>query len=220
MNLKKLQQIGGIAAVLEACIYIFTFIIFGSVLVQPNPEADAAEKLAFLADNYRLLTVVNFLSYIVFGIILAVLVVAIHERFKNRVPRMSKLIAIFGFTWVVLVIASGMISNIGLQKVVTLFAKTPENAMQIWSSVTIITEGLGGGNEIVGGVWVLLISCVALDQNLLSKSLNLLGTIVGVVGIFTIYPLEEITIIFGVTQIVWFLWIGLFMIQKPLGVRS
>ena len=87
--------------------------------------------------------------------------------------------------------------------------------MLIWSSVSIISEGLGGGNEIVGGIWVLLLSFIALKGGLFSKPLIFLGILVGLSGILTIYPLEISTEIFGISQIIWFLWIGVFMFRKP-----
>jgi len=87
--------------------------------------------------------------------------------------------------------------------------------MLLWSSVSTISEGLGGGNEIVGGIWVLLISIIALKGQLFSKPLIFLGVLVGIAGILTIYPLEIFTEIFGISQIIWFLWVGIFLIRNP-----
>ena len=39
------------------------------------------------------------------------------------------------------------------------------------------------------------------------QALNLLGIFVGLAGVSTIYPLDIFTEIFGLGQIVWFLWI-------------
>jgi len=215
MELKKIQKIGGICAILEALIYIFAFIIYGGILVYPNANASAVEQLSFLTDNYLTLSILNLISYVLFGIILAVLVLAIHQRLKNHSPIFTNLASIFGIIWVGLVIASGMIGNIGLNSVLDIGVKESENAMLIWSSISIISEGLGGGNEIIGGIWVLLISTIAFKKNIFSKLLNLLGLIVGIAGILTIYPLEIFTEIFGISQIIWFLWVGISMIRKP-----
>jgi hypothetical protein len=215
MELKKLQKIGGICAILEALIYIFAFIVYGGILVYPNANASAVQQLNFLNDNYLTLSILNLISYVLFGIILAVLVLAIHHRLKNYSPIFSKLASVFGIIWVGLVIASGMIANIGLNSVIAIGIKEPESAMLVWSSVSIISEGLGGGNEIVGGIWVLLLSIIALKGQLFSKPLIFLGLLVGIAGILTIYPLEIFTEIFGISQIIWFLWIGVFMIRKP-----
>ncbi len=146
---------------------------------------------------------------------MAVLVLAIYQRLKHNSPIFSKLASTFGIIWVGLVIASGMIANIGLNSVIAIGIKEPENAMLVWSSVNIISEGLGGGNEIVGGIWVLLLSIIALKGQIFSKPLIFLGIFVGIAGIITIYPLEIFTEIFGISQIIWFLWIGIFMIRKP-----
>ena len=215
MELKKIQKIGGICAILEALIYIFAFIIYGGILVYPNANASAVEQLNFLNDNYLILSILNLISYVLFGILLAVLVLAIHQRLKNHSPIFTNLTSIFGIIWVGLVIASGMIGNIGLNSVLDIGVKEPENAMLIWSSISIVSEGLGGGNEIIGGIWVLLISTIAFKKNIFSKLLNLLGLIVGIAGILTIYPLEIFTEIFGISQIIWFLWVGISMIRKP-----
>ncbi len=220
MELKKIQKIGGICAILEALIYIFAFIIYGGILIYPNANASAVEQLSFLTDNYLTLSILNLISYVLFGIILAVLVLAIHQRLKNHSPIFTNLASIFGIIWVGLVIASGMIGNIGLNSVLDIGVKEPENAMLIWSSISIVSEGLGGGNEIVGGIWVLLISTIAFKKNIFSKLLNLLGLIVGIAGILTIYPLQIFTEIFGISQIIWFLWIGISMIRKPKNVPN
>jgi hypothetical protein len=220
MELKKLQKIGGICAIFEALIYIFAFIIYGGVLVFPSANADIVEKLSFLTDNYLTLSILNLISYVLFGILLAVLVLAIHQRIKNYAPIRSNLASIFGIIWVGLVISSGMIANIGLSSVIDIGIKEPENALLIWRSVGIISEGLGGGNEIVGGIWVLLLSVIAFKGHCFSKPLSILGIIVGTAGILTIYPLDIFTEIFGISQIIWFLWIGIFMIRKPIIVPN
>lgn len=212
----KSQKIGGITAILEGFIYISAFIVFGAVLDYPNANASIAEKLNFLSDNYLILSILNLVIYVLFGVLLAVLVLAIHQRLKTYSPFFSTLASVFGFIWVGLVIASGMIANIGLNSVIEMAVEEPENAMLIWSSVNIVTEGLGGGNEIVGGIWVLLLSIIALKGKLFSKPLSFLGLLVGVAGILTVYPLDIFTEIFGISQIIWFIWLGVFMIRNPL----
>lgn len=220
MELNKLQKIGGVCAILQAFIYISAFIFYGAVLTYPSINASIAEEFNFLSENHFILSILNFISYVLFGILLAVLVLAIHQRLKTFLPIFSKLTTVFGIIWAGLVIASGMITNIGLNSVIAIGVNEPEKAMLIWSSVSIISEGLGGGNEIVGGIWVLLISIIALKGMLFSRSLAFLGVLVGFVGILTVYPLEIFTEIFGVSQIIWFLWIGIFMIRKPLTVAK
>ena len=213
-KLSDLQKIGGISAILEAVIYITAFIVYGAVLVYPPANADSAQELSFLSDNQIILSVMNLIMYVLFGILLTVLVLAIHQRLKKKSLALSQVASVFGLIRVGLVIATGMISNIGLNSVIELGETEPEQAMLIWSSIGIVTEGLGGGNEIVGGFWVLLLSFGALKGRSLSKPLIFLGIAVGLAGILTIYPADVFTEIFGVSQIIWFIWLGIFMLRN------
>jgi hypothetical protein len=212
-NLSNLQKIGGVAALIEAIIYIAAFVFFGAFWNSPG-GADAAQQFAFLTENKTVLFVVNFVMYVLFGIVLAVLVLALHERLKKGAPTLSSLAAIFGVIWVGLVIASGMIANIGLAAAIDLANTEPQQAMTMWRAVYSVVEGLGGGNEVVGGLWVLLISITALQNQKLPKALNVFGLIVGLVGVLTVYPADVFTEIFGVSQIVWFSWLGITLIKK------
>ncbi len=211
--MNNLQKTGGIAAILEAVIYITAFIIYGAVLEFPeNPTT--TQKLTFLSDNQLILSVMNLAIYVLFGILLAVIVMALHERLKRQSPAISQIASIFGYIWVCLVIASGMINNTGLASVLSIATEEPERAITVWLTISSITEGLGGGNEVVGGLWVLLLSCASLKSNNLPKPLSYVGVFVGLAGILTIYPEEVLTEIFGLSQIIWFIWLGVSMQRK------
>ncbi len=206
-----LQKAGGIAALLKGAIYISAFVFFGAFWRYPA-DADAMQQFAFLTENQTSLSIVNFIMYVLFGILLAVLVLALHERLKINTPILSQMASIFGVVWVGLVIASGMISNIGLAAAIELSAKDPEQAMTVWRTIYYVVEGIGGGNEVVGGLWVLLLSIAALKGKEFRPAINYLGILVGVVGILTIYPADVFTEIFGVSQILWFSWLGISML--------
>ena len=107
-----------------------------------------------------------------------------------------------------------MIANIGLAAAIDLSATNAEQAMTLWIIINTIVEGLGGGNEVVGGLWVLLLSIAGLKTIALPKLLNWFGLFIGTVGILTIYPAEVLTEIFGVSQIVWFSWLGAAMLTS------
>jgi hypothetical protein len=207
----NLQRIGGIAALCEAAIYIVAFVFFGAFWDYPG-NTDDAQKLIFLTNNQLVLSIVNLTMYVAFGLLLAVLVLALHERMKNTAPVLSQLASLFGIVWVGLVIASGMIANVGLDAVIDLSAKNAEQAMELWIIINTIVEGLGGGNEVVGGLWVLLLSVAGLKIIELPKLLNCFGLFIGSVGVFTIYPAEILTEIFGLGQIIWFSWLGMVML--------
>lgn len=211
--MNNLQKIGGVAALFEAAIYLSAFVFFGLFWDFPT-GSDNTQKFAFLTDHRTTLSVVNLTMYVIFGVFLAVLVLALHQRLKAKAPVLSQIAAVFGIIWVGLVIASGMIANIGLAAVIDLSAQNTEQAMTVWVGINTIVEGLGGGNEVVGGLWVVLLSIAALKVNELPKLLNCLGLFIGFVGIITLYPAEVLTEIFGLGQIVWFSWLGLTMLMS------
>jgi hypothetical protein len=208
----NLQRAGGIAALMEALIYVTLFVFYGALLEMPAGGSDA-EKFAALGRQQDALTLVNLLGFVVFGALLAVLVTALHERLKQGAPVLSQLAALFGVVWVGMVMASGMIVNSGLAAAIRLAVAEPAQGLALWRSVSTVAEGIGGGNEIVGGLWVLLVSVAAFRSNALPRALNWLGLVVGGAGILTVYPAEILTEIFGVTQIVWFAWLGFAMLR-------
>jgi hypothetical protein len=82
-----------------------------------------------------------------------------------------------------------------------------------------VTNGLGGGNEVLGGIWVLGISIVALRERLFPRWVNYLGVVMGVAGLVTVVPaLEEVGAVFGLGLIVWFIAVGITLIKD--GGRS
>ena len=122
---------------------------------------------------------------------------------------------IFGLIWAGLVIASGMIANVGTAAVVDLYSTDPNQAAAVWMGINPVIEGLGGGNEIVGGLWTLLVSLAALRTGMLHRGLNYLGLVVGGAGILSAIPaLGEIGGgVFGVTQLVWFVGLGILLLR-------
>jgi hypothetical protein len=208
--MNHLQKLGGVAALLNATIYIMAFIIYGAILEYPvNP--DATQKLTFLRDNELILSMTSFIIYVLFGVSLSVLVIALYKRLKEKAESISQITAIFGIVWITLVIAAGMIETIGLPAINKLGINEPDQALIIWKTITLIAEGIGGGNEIVGGIWLLLLSIAGLKSACLPKTLHYLGIFVGSIGMSTTYPAEILTEIFGLSQIVWFIWIGIAM---------
>lgn len=212
--MNNLQKIGGFTAFALAITYVMAFVYFGAFFDFPR-AGDTGQKLRFLADNQLMLSIVNLVMYVAFGVLLVVLVLALHYRFKTRAQILSQLAAVFGVIWVGLVIASGMIANIGLAAVIRMSVNEPEQAMTLWYTVNIIVEGLGGGNEVVGGLWLLILSCAALKSEALTRTLSYFGVFIGLAGIMTIYPADVLTEIFGIGQIVWFVWLGISMLVKP-----
>ena len=177
---------------------------------------EPAQKLAVMLDHQTVLYIINLVIYILFGIILVVLVLAIFECLNDNSHVLAMISAAFGLIWAGLVIAGGMIANIGTEVVIELYSKDPVQATSVWLAIDSVVEALGGGNEIIGGFWTLLVSLAALRANLFPKILNYLGGIIGLAGILSAIPaLGELGgMIFGLGQIVWFIWLGIAMLSN------
>lgn len=210
------HKIGGIAGILEAILYIIG-IAFLVLFLSPAMDSAGSdiEKLGFILENKVLYQVWYLLIYVLFGILLIPLTIVINDYFKSGSLIGSRVAPIFGFIWSGLVIASGMINNIGLETVNDLYLQDQTSALQAWEIISSIQNGLGGGVEVVGGIWVFLISIFGLRENVFPKYLNYLGLLVGVAGILTMIPgLGDLGAVFGITQIIWFAWIGIYMIKN------
>ena len=84
-----------------------------------------------------------------------------------------------------------------------------------WVIIGAVQDALGGGVEIVGGLWVLLVSIASHQSKVLPKPLDYLGFGVGVAGILTVVPsLGGLGAVFGLGQIIWFAWVGLRMLRN------
>ena len=213
--MKNLQKLGGVAALYQAVAYIFGMVVFLAVL-DYSGAVDPAEKMKLLLDNQSILFVMNLIIYVIFGVFLVALVLALHERLKAKSPAIVQIATAFGLIWAGLMFASGMVANIGASAAVDLHATDPAQAGTVWMAIDTVVDGLGGGNEIVGALWVLLLSWVALKGGELPKGLNYLGLVIGAAGILSTIPaLGEIGgMIFGLGQIVWFIWLGIVMLRS------
>ncbi len=158
----------------------------------------------------------NLLMYVFFGVFLVVLSLALHDRLKAEAPALMQVATALGIIWAGSLIASGMVSNAGIAPSVSLYATDPAQAALTWQGFEAVASGLGNGNgEILGGVWTLLVSVVALRARGLPKAQNILGLVVGAVGIISIFPvLTGLTGIFGLGQMIWFVWLGIVLLRR------
>ena len=210
--MKNLQKMGGIAAVYAGLAYVVGMIGFLVIVGWPD---DPVEQVAVLVEHQVAQHILYIIVYQIWAIFLVVLALALYERFKDDSPAMMQTATAIGMIWAGVVIASGMIFNIGMDNVVDLHSTDPKQAETVWLAVSSVCGGIGGGNELLGGLWVLLISWVALQAGKLSKALNYLGIVIAVAGIISALPgLGEVGMIFGGIQIVWFIWLGIVMLRS------
>lgn len=213
--MKNLQKFGGIAAFYMALAHLTGILVFIVVLDYIN-ITDLAQKVAVNIANQSIVFLTNLLMYVFFGFFLIVLSLALYDRLKSGAPAMMQIAAALGIIWAGSLIASGMVANAGLTSIIPLYAKDPAQASLTWQGIESVTNGLGNANgEILGGLMVLLVSLAGLRTHGLPKALNILGLLVGAVGIVTIIPaLNNLVSVFGLGQIVWFIWLGIVLLRS------
>jgi hypothetical protein len=213
--MKSLQKIGGFAALYLAAAYVIGIILFLVVLDYPS-IVDPAQKVALVVERQMVFYATNLLLYVLFGFFLAVMALALYERLKHASAGLIRSATVVGLMWATVLIASGMIANAGLSPVADLYVQDPVQASATWLTIETVTQGLGGGSgEILGGVFTLLVSIAALQVNGLPKGLNYLGIGVGIIGIVSTVPgLHDLGAVFGITQIVWFVGLGLVLLRS------
>ena len=223
--MNSLQKMGGVAALIEAATFVVGFALLFTLLVPAGyfaADVDPVQNAAFLADNQAIMYLWYLTIYVVFGVFLVVLSLALYERLKAGSPAVAQTATAFGIIWAGLVIAECMVANVGTGVVVDLYSRDPAQAASLWLAVNSVVRGLGGGNEIVGGLWVLLVSWAALRAGELPRLLNYLGLVLGVAGILhTAVPaLETLGAVFGLGLIVWFVWLGIVMLRSNPSVTA
>lgn len=216
--MKTLHKFGGFAALYMAIAHLTGIVIF-LVVLDYLGISDPAQKVALNVEKQAVIFSTNLLMYVIFGFALIVLSLALHERMKSVAPALMQAATAIGIIWAGSLIASGMVANAGLAAVVPLYADDPDQAALIFQSIEAVANGLGNANgEILGGMWTLLVSLAGLRSGGLPKRLAVLGLFVGAAGIITIIPaLNTLTGIFGLGQIIWFVWLGITLIRNSPG---
>ncbi len=216
----KLQTWGGLAALFEALSYVVGFTAMAVWLDPGDTEGwNTARRLAFVLEREASFQAVNLLIHVGFGLALVLLTTALHQRLHAGNEALMRVASPFGYIWAGLVIASGMLASVGLSAVASLQVKDATLALSVWQVLTIVQDGLGGGVEVVGGVWVLLLGIVGLRGSARSP-LGWLGLVVGSCGVLTVIPpLRGLSMLFGLSQTLWFVGIGIALLRSNRGVQ-
>jgi hypothetical protein len=195
-------------AYVAAMPYFLLFVKYPTVV-------DPAEKVSVLAGHHGSMQAMYLFTYVIFGIVLVALSLALYRRLKDDAPVLAEAAAAVGVIWAVMLIAGGLIYNAGIAAVVDLHGADPAAAASMWRAIEPVAQGLGGsGGELLGGLWVLLVSAAALRARRLPRSLNWLGLVIGAAGVLSAVPaLRDLGYAFGMLQIVWFVALGVVMLR-------
>lgn len=212
-----MQRAGGIAALYIAVAYLAAIPYF-VVLVNYPGVVDPVQKVILLRDNYHSMYWMHVVAFEFVAVALIVVTLAIHMRLKARAPSTARFTTVVGLLRAGLLLASVMVFNYGMGAVVRLYATAPAHAVTAWQVIEPVAAALGGsGGDLLGGAWFLLISGTALRAKVFPAALNWLGVGIGAAGILSVVPvLSGPEVVFGLLQIVWFLWLGIVMLRtKP-----
>ncbi|NKX44458.1 DUF4386 family protein [Roseicyclus persicicus] len=208
-----LQRIGGLAALVCAATYLAGFALLVTWLAPlgyGTAEVDARGVVDLVHARPGILIAWNTTIYVVNALALVVLVVALSERQAAVTPGWAAVTRAFGLIWAALVLGAGMIANIAVERAAPLHAADPQAAADLWGILHAVELGLGGGNEIAGGVWILCVGIAGLVGRGLARPVAILGVLTGVAGLVTILPAlgDAAGAVFGLGAIAWFLGVG------------
>jgi len=223
--MKNLQKMGGIAALIGAATNLLGAVVYATLLVPKgfgSENPDPSRIVALLAGNQAVMRVWNQIIWLAFGVCLIFLALALYERLKAGSPVLAQAVTIFTLIWAVLVIVVGALSINNLSTVVELYGKNPAQAATVWLTLDSVETGLGagGGETIVSALWFLLLSWVALRARALPRVLNYLGVVTGVAGILSVLALTDLTAVYGLGLIIWFVWLGIVMLRSNPGKKA
>ncbi len=216
--MKTLQHTGGISAILAAATYLFALGLASTLLA---PMADLSlgfsEYMTFLTANQTLIFIWHFTMYIINGICLVFLALSLYDRLKDGAPALVQAATIFGFLWIALVFASGLITNYGTVALVNLYPRDPSRAESLKLALETITLGIDSSDKLLGCLWVGLSSLAALKTRSLPKAAAILGMLISVMGLIgaAIPALIAVSYAFGVGVIFWWLWVGIALLRVP-----
>jgi hypothetical protein len=211
----KQQKAGGIAS-LYIALSLFAAMPYFLLVVDYQSAGTIAEKVALLVANYASMYAMYLASYVFYGLALGVLAFALYDRLRTYAPATMRAATAVGLLWSVALVTSGMIWNYGMTTIVALAKTDPAQAQLVWQAIEPVSSALGGaGGEILGGLWILMLSMVILRSGALPKLLGWFGIVFGVAGLISVVPpLHDAAILFGLMLIVWFVWVGVALVRS------
>lgn len=213
------QRLGGAAALVIAATYVIGFAAMSVYLVPAgftDATTDPAASLDFLLDHQTALYLWYLLLYLVGGAAMVVLTIGIHDRVTRSQPTLAAIATAFGLIWAGHLLASGMVALLSQRAVAAIASSERERAEATWVTLSVVQDALGGGIELVGAIWLLLVSAAALRTRMLSRGVAMVGLVIGVAGLVTLVApvADQAMTVFGLGLIVWFVQAGLELLRR------
>lgn len=219
-----LQKIGGFAALACAATYLFGFVFLVTMLTPlgyGTSDIDGPAVVAFIQNQPGFLILWNTVIYIINAIALALLVAALDGRTKVNTPDFATASIVLGIVWSALVLGAGMIGNVAVERAAHLAQTDVTQAIRVWQVLHAVELGLGGGNEIAGGVWIGCVSLAGLFGRSLGRFTIGLGLLTASGGLLTLIPAfgDVAGAVFGLGAIAWFIAVGCLLLFNRSATR-
>lgn len=148
----------------------------------------------------------NIIIYLIYGLSLLHLTVTLFFAAKRKTPQTATGFLVMGSIWSGYMLFSGGLAVELINSVAVLYQNNRELAVKIWITGSLIHESVGGGNELIGAIWVGLISYMVPHQKGISTATKRFGYVTTFSGLCTLFESYEIfSSLFGVALILWFL---------------
>ena len=210
------RALGSVAAFYLAASYLVGIAYFLLIVDFPNIH-DPLDKIVMFSQHLRGLQLTYLAIYVVFGVVLIALAWTLHAHLRAAAPTTMRVATSVALIWAGVLIAGGMATNLGMETVVALHADDPARAATVWLTIEAITSGMTGANgELLGGLWTFLVSLAALRARTFPRAVVALGLLAGAFGVLSTVPgLAVLVAVFGLTQLVWFVGIGVALLRGP-----
>lgn len=213
------QKAGGLSALAHAFAYLVG-IILAVTLIFPVLEGDVTRYLEFVRDNPYLMHSWILIAYWGSAISVVFMALTLFHRLNSRSAVLVQAATVFGLIWAGLIIASANLMLNDFRVITDIFKNDASLALTAWTILEAVENGIISGNELVGSLWVSLISIAALRKGGLPKALNILGVALGLLGILTLAPniadFMGVAFAFGMGMVVWSIWLGIVLLgEKP-----
>jgi len=207
-------KVGGFAALLHSIAYIVAIGLYLTIL-SPILDADPVNYLKLLTNYQGVMYLWILIAYWLSAFCLIVVSLAFYNKLKTSSPILLQTATVLGLIWAGLIIASGNLMLHDFQAISKMYTHDPTQAETVWLALMNVENGLVSGNELIGGLWVLFISWIALRTDWLPKAVNYIGLVTGLIGIISVIPLfSNSMILFGPSMIVWFACVGIAMLRS------
>jgi hypothetical protein len=213
------QKAGGLAALTHAFAYLVSIII-AVTLIFPILDENTARYIEFVRGNQFLMHIWILIAYWGTAITVVIMALALYDRLKAKSLGLMQVATALGLIWAGLIIGSGNLMLNDFHVITNLYATDPALAATAWTILEAVENGITSGNELVGSLWVILLSFSAIRHGGLPKTLSFAGIALALIGICTLIPdittQPGIAFIFGLGMVVWSIWLGIVLLRnKP-----